>query len=89
MTGYIRVTGETPIVKQLTDEDQSDIYNQLQVEEDSDYEFEKIVDHKWNDGILPLTARFQGATTAVPLECAKYIKNYVIISSTRGSGSHT
>jgi hypothetical protein len=95
--------GETPIMEELSDEDLSDIYNQFQVEDDSDYEFEKIVDHKWKDGILILTARFQGATDEenimevpfqvlkkdVPLECAKYIKNYVIDSSTRRSGRHT
>jgi hypothetical protein len=80
-----------------------DIYNQFQVEDDADHEFEKIVDHKWKDGVLILTARFQGATDEgnimevpfpvmkkdVPLECAKYIKNYVIDSSTRGSDIHT
>jgi hypothetical protein len=95
--------GETPITEEVSAEDLSDIYNQFQVEDDSDYEFEKIVDHKWKDGVLILTARFQGATDEghvmevpfpvlrkdVPLECAKYIKNYIIDSSTRGSGRYT
>ena len=95
--------GENPIRENISDEDLSDIYNQFQVEDDSDYEFEKIVDHKWSDGILIFTARFQGATDDghimevpfqvlkkdVPLECAKYIKNYIIDSSKRGSGHHT
>ena len=98
-----RYPGETPITEEISDEDLSDIYNQFQVEDDSDYEFEKIVDHKWKDGILILTARFQGTTDDghimevpfpvlkkdVPLECAKYIKNYVIDSATRGAGRYT
>ena len=101
--GALLYPGETPIMEEISDEDLSDIYNQFQVEDDSDYEFEKIVDHKWKDGILIFTARFQGATDDghimevpfpvlkkdVPLKCAKYIKNYVIDSSSRGSGRHT
>jgi hypothetical protein len=95
--------GEDPISEELSDEDLSDIYNQFQVEDDSAYEFEKIVDHKWSDGILILTVRYRGATddghimevpfqvlkNDVPLECAKYIKNYIVDSSRQGSGHHT
>jgi hypothetical protein len=53
---------ETPIIEELTDEDLSVIYNHFQVkDDDSDYEFEKIVYHKWKDGILISSAYFQGA----------------------------
>ena len=96
--------GENPIIDELNDEDLDDIYNQFQIEDDeSDFEFEKIVDHQWKDGVLHFNARFQGTTddgqlmlvsfpvlkADVPLGCAKYIKNYVIDSSARGSGIHT
>jgi hypothetical protein len=44
--------GETPIVDELNNEDLDDIYNQFQIEDDkSDFEFERIVDHQWKDGI--------------------------------------
>ena len=94
---------ETPIVDETEDEDLTDIYNQFQIEDEVDDEFDKIVDHKFENGILIFTARFQGSSNGehlvevpfsilkkdVPLECAKYIRNYVLDSTSRRSGTYT
>jgi hypothetical protein len=95
--------GETPIVDELATEDLTDIYNQFQNEDEPEDEFEKIVDHSFNQGVLTFTVRFQGTTEGehlvqvpfnilkkdVPLECAKYIRNYVLDSSSRRTGTYT
>jgi hypothetical protein len=95
--------GETPIVDELVTEDLADIYNQFQTEDEPGDEFEKVVDHAFTDGILLFKARYQGSTEGehiveipfsvlkkdVPLECAKYIRNYVVDSTTQRAGTYT
>lgn len=74
-------------------------YDQIELENDEDYEFEKIVDHSFQDGVLVLKARYQGHITGeniveipfsilkkdVPLECARYIRNYVVENRRHGN----
>ena len=74
-----------------------DLYNQLEVEKD-DYEFERIFDHYFNDGILFLKERYVRETLGedntmevpfleqkkdFPVELARYIRNYVVETSRR------
>lgn len=96
--------GETPLFDEHDPGDLSDLYAQFQMEEDEDdFEFEKIVDHRFQDGVLLLKARYQGQSSGenvmevpfrllrkdVPLECAKYIRQHVIDSNRRSQGPHT
>jgi hypothetical protein len=95
--------GETPIVDEIETDDLTDIYNQFQHEDAPDDEFNKIVDHGFHQGVLTFTVRYQRPTEGeilvaipfntlkndVPLECAKYIRNYVIDSTSRLSGTYT
>ena len=71
------------------------MYNQLDIEED-EYEFEKIVDHYFKNGVLLLNVRYIGDTLGeqniaevpfkilkkyLPIELARYVKNYVAEAS--------
>jgi hypothetical protein len=86
-----RIPDKTPIIDEIETEDLTGLYNQFQNEDEPGDEFDKIVDHSFEDGVLTFMARYQGMTEGehivavpfnilkrdVPLECAKYIRNYV------------
>jgi hypothetical protein len=82
------------------DEDAQHLYDQFEGEdaEDKTYQFDKIVDHHFSNGKLILKTRYRLLDDEdilevpfgilkkdVPLELAKYIKNYVI-EEKRGKG---
>ena len=81
-------------------EGMEDLYNQLDVEEDDDYTFERIVDHYFEKGALHLKANFTTSDEAtktmdipftilkkdVPYELAKYIREKVV--ETRRGGRY-
>jgi hypothetical protein len=82
------------------DEDAQHLYDQFEGEdaEDETYQFDKIVDHHFLNGKLILKTRYRSINDEdilevpfgilkkdVPLELAKYIKNYVI-EEKRGKG---
>ncbi|MCC7779031.1 hypothetical protein, partial [Klebsiella pneumoniae] len=77
----------------------NEIYDQFEVEDNvGDYEFAKILDHEWKDGILHFQIRyldqnqeeivcehpFEVIKKDIPLEIAKFIRNYVVDSSRKG-----
>lgn len=79
--------------------DYSEIYDQFEVEEEEEenYEFEKIVDHYFQDGVLVLKVCYQGEATDnimdvpfpilkkdVPIEIAQYVRLYVIDEKRNG-----
>ena len=79
--------------------DYSEVYDQFEVEEheEDNYEFDKIVDHFYQDGVLILKVRYQGKLEDnvmdvpfpiikkdVPLETARYIQLYVIDKKHKG-----
>ena len=79
--------GESPI---------SELHDQFEVENDEDYEFDRIVDHEFKNGILMLKVRYQGEKDNVldipfsvlkkdvPLELAKYVRDHVVESRRKG-----
>jgi hypothetical protein len=80
------------------DDEIEQLYDQFQMEDDDDYEIDKIVDHVFKDGILILKVRYQGATMGehvievpfgvlkkdVPLELAKYVRDHVLDEKRNG-----
>jgi hypothetical protein len=73
-------------------EDTEQLYNQFQMEDDEEYELDKIVDHVFKDGVLILKIKYQGESMGehildvpfavlkkdVPLELAKYVRYHVL-----------
>jgi len=81
----------------LTEEEAEQLYDQFQHEDNEDYEFDKIVDHKLTTSGLTLTVKYIGETQDdvlevpfkilkkdVPLELAKYIRDNVVESRRSG-----
>lgn len=77
----------------------TEIYDQFEVEDSvGHYDFVKVIDHEWRDGILYFHIRyldqhqeeivcehpFDTVKKDIPLEIAKYIRNYVVDSSRKG-----
>ena len=81
----------------LTAEEAEELHNQFQLEDDDNYEFERIIDHKLTAPGLMLTVKHTGDTEEetlqvpflvlkkdVPLELARYIRDKVVEDSRRG-----
>ncbi len=79
------------------------IYNQFEIEDlDDGYEFLKVMNHTWKDGVLYFHVRYSDQNHKkqvleqpfdvikkdIPLEMAKYIRNYVTDSSEQGIIPH-
>ena len=76
----------------LTPEEMEKLYDQFEMEDDADYNFERILDHEFRDGVLWLKARFSDDGIGehditvpflilkkdVPLELAKFIQDKVM-----------
>lgn len=82
-------------------EDDSNIYEEVTNiinEDEEDYEFSRIINHKWDAGLLIFNVELQSGTTYEvpfniikkdrPIEVAKYIKNNVV-ESRRGGKYNT
>ena len=69
-----------------------DLYNQLEIEEDN-YDFGKIIDHYFKNGVTFLKVRyfvdtlgkdsiklvpFSTLNKYIPIELARYVKNYAV-----------
>jgi hypothetical protein len=78
-------------------ENMRSMYDQLQMEDDDRHEFHKIVDHRFDNGVLILNVQYQGEIEEtileipfstlkkdVPIELARYIRNKVIDKKRNG-----
>ena len=92
---------EEDLEESLPPEEQGDskmeeLHDQFEMENDDDFEFERIVDHVYKDGVLILKVKFSGESDNVldipfstlkkdvPLELAKYIREKVVESRRKG-----
>ncbi|MGH7955291.1 MAG: hypothetical protein ACREOZ_04955 [Gloeomargaritales cyanobacterium] len=80
-----------------TDDNICAVYDQIAVINTADYEFDRIVDHKFDDGVLKLRVQYFGTDNShytdvsfdilkqdVPFDLAKYIREHVMESTRYG-----
>ena len=81
----------------LTAEEAEELHDQFQIEDDNNYKFERIIDHKLTASGLILTVKYAGDTEEktlqvpflvlkkdVPLELARYIRDKVVEDNRQG-----
>jgi hypothetical protein len=94
---FDKLTATEQDLSGLSPDEMERIYDQIHIENDIDYHFDRILDHVFKDGTLELRVQYRGGLETqildvpftilkkdVPLELARYIRAKVIDAKRRG-----